>query len=201
MSAVSAAPLSSLTGGQISSVVSSCSAFLMTPSSGLDLFQQSLTALALPGKQTKTIGKVLLTMLPALVASTAGMDEGGVKGEVKKVGAEIGEWGRQDFINSLCSAVKQLKEFKTRGGQLITYDSTGESSTGTFVNTASNKLDSMTWTFGVTASNDMLDQVGKTYLRVDFGGEVVEMDVNGVYKLMGELERARGIMEVIENDE
>lgn len=59
----------------------------------------------------------------------------------------------------------------------------------------------MTWTFGVTASNDMLDQVGKTYLRVDFGGEVVEMDVNGVYKLMGELERARGIMEVIENDE
>ena len=59
----------------------------------------------------------------------------------------------------------------------------------------------MTWTFGVTASNDMLDQVGKTFLRVDFGGEVVEMDVNGVYKLMGELERARGIMEVIENDE
>ena len=110
MSAVSAAPLSSLTGGQISSVVSSCSAFLMTPSSGLDFFQQSLTALALPGKQTKTIGKVLLTMLPALVASTAGMDEGGVKGEVEKVGAEIGEWGRQDLINSLCSAVKQLKE-------------------------------------------------------------------------------------------
>ena len=30
---------------------------------------------------------------------------------------------------------------------------------------------------------------------------MVEMDVNGVYKLMGELERARGIMEALETSE
>ena len=69
------------------------------------------------------------------------------------------------------------------------------------MNTSARSLSSLSWTFGVTASSDALDQVGKTYLRVDFGGEVVEMGVDGVYKLMGELERARGIMEALETDE
>ncbi|GMH69572.1 hypothetical protein TrST_g4484 [Triparma strigata] len=197
---VSAAPLSGLSGPKLSSIISSCTLFLMTPSTGLETFQTSLADLALPGKQTKTIGKVLLTILPAMVNSTAGGGENAVREEAEKMAGEFGN-EKENFIKCIVDSVGKLREFKTRGGQLITYDSTGESSTGTFVNTASNRLDSMTWTFGVTASNDMLDQVGKTFLRVDFGGEVVEMDVNGVYKLMGELERVRGIMEVIENDE
>ena len=123
---INVSPLAALTGSQLASVIPATAAFLISPSTSLDSFQASLAALSLPGKQTKTIGKVLMTALPNLVAGSAGSDVAAVKASLAALADESGVGAKEDFVKAAMEAVVKLKEFKTRGGQLITYDSTGE---------------------------------------------------------------------------
>ena len=71
-----------------------------------------------------------------------------------------------------------------------------------------NEIISLNWTFGVTASTSSLKSVGRTFLQLklklkDSEGSgvrdvVMEMDVKGLYRLLGEMERAKGVMDSIE---
>ena len=74
-------------------------------------------------------------------------------------------------------------------------------------------IKSLNWTFGVTASSSSLKKIGRTYLQIklvlfdrDGGGEngerevLFEMDVKGFYELIGEMERARAVIGVVEEE-
>lgn len=94
-------------------------------------------------------------------------------------------------VNHHCRA-----RFARDFSQLIVYTDDGKAHSTT--STASVPPPSLRYTFGVTSSTDLLSSVGKTFLRCEFNGEVVEMDVKGVYRMMAELERARNTMELLE---
>ena len=124
--AIALGPLSSLTGPQLNTIIPACVDFLVSPTASLSTFQSSLASLSLSGKQTKTIGKSLMTALPNLVANFAGIDPPVVQAQLVALSHEAGMVAKDEFVKAALDAVVKLREFKTRGGQLITYDSTGE---------------------------------------------------------------------------
>ena len=67
-----------------------------------------------------------MTALPNLVANFAGIDPPVVQAQLVALSHEAGMVAKDEFVKAALDAVVKLREFKTRGGQLITYDSTGE---------------------------------------------------------------------------
>ena len=71
-----------------------------------------------------------------------------------------------------------------------------------------NEIVALNWTFGVTAATSTLAQCGRTYLQLkltlrETDGEgqrevLMEMDVKGLYNLLGEMERAKAVLSVVE---
>ena len=66
----------------------------------------------------------------------------------------------------------------------------------------------MEWKFGVTASTDEMKQVGSTFLQIKFyldkdgkrEEEIVEMNVDQLYKFMGDMEKAKTYMELLTSE-
>ena len=141
------------------------------------------------------MGKVLLSLIPTLSLSDDDVGE-------RLKGLLPGAWndsGRSVFLQALDKAVKECREYRNRGGQLVVY---GDDGKGKVAFDASKVPDpELRWTFGVTSATDQLESVGKTFLRCSLNGEVVELDIKGVYRLIAELERAKNTIELLEGDD
>lgn len=70
----------------------------------------------------------------------------------------------------------------------------------------SNKLIDMDWSFGVTASSDDFDQVGKTFLqvkvKVDTGNEGIkdiffELSLDQFYSFLAEIEKCKSFLDAL----
>ncbi|GMI10499.1 hypothetical protein TrRE_jg5182, partial [Triparma retinervis] len=179
----------------LSALVASASSFLISGDQGtLETFQGHLGNVK-GNKEKKNIGKILLSLIPNLSLSDAP-----VKSRISGLLPPSWDTSMQStFTSSLESAVSECREFRDRGGSLIVYTDDGKGHETKSVSGV--ETPSLRYTFGVTSATDLLGSVGKTFLRCEFNGEVVEMDVKGVYRMMAELERARNTMEILEGGE
>ena len=198
----SLAALSTLTPANLESVLLATTNFLVDPSS-LPLYQTAISALPNPPKEAKTIAKTLLLLLPYaatyLSPTTASLSP---------LSSSLPPPLQSSLLKSLPPSIESLSMHLNRGGKLPVYDAAGVGAAA-LGSVATNRISNLSYTFGVTAATDSLSQVGRVYLQLDLETvradgskkrEVVETDVKGLYELIGEMERVKSMMAVVDGE-
>ena len=182
-------PLANLQEGEASSLCDLVLAFLLNTSRD---FQTELGAWA---EQKKVDTKVLKSLVRSLLVFLQGAIREGWS--VQQLEARCVALGLEPRATAVLSA-----SFRSCSSQMVT------SLLATTV--TANRLVDMDWSFGVTASSDDCDQVGKTFLQlkltIDRGDEgnaapvFLELSLDQFYQFLASMEKSHQVLELMERE-